>query len=190
MPKKTRIALLAAAALALPSALAAQQAQPDPAQAPAAAETAPAQDETTRIQQRLAQLQQQAGQDPAVKAQEEAFDAYMIDAMARLDPDSRVKTSRAEALKAEVEAARAASDNAKLNQLAAEAQELQAYFAGLRQRTLGLPDVQEKRKEYVQALFTKMSEIDPEAQNLVSRLQELRSGAAAQPAAPAGGTEG
>lgn len=170
MQKTTRIAFLAAA-LALPATAAAQQAQPAPAP------TAPAQDEIARIQQRLAQLQQQAGQDPAVKAQEEAFDSYVMSAMERLDPTTREKVARGESLKAEVEAARAASDNAKLNALAVEAQGLQAFFGGLRQRALAQADVQEKRKAYIQALFTRMNELDPQAQALVDRLQALRSGA-------------
>lgn len=168
--KTTRIVFLAAA-LALPATSAAQQAQPTPAPA------APAQDEIARIQQRLAQLQQRARQDPAVKAEEEAFDAYMRAAMERLDPTAKEKSDRAESLKAEVEAARAASDNAKLSALAAEAQGLQEFFGGLRQRVLTQADVQEKRKAYIQALFARMSELDPQAQALVARLEELRSGA-------------
>ncbi|HEX2090812.1 MAG TPA: hypothetical protein VHG28_00365 [Longimicrobiaceae bacterium] len=175
MQKTIRIALLAVAALALPATAAAQQ-QTQPAPAPAQA--ASAQDEAARIQQRITQLQQQAQQDSAVKVVEAEFDAYMRAAMGRLDAAFAEKSARAEALKAEVEAARAASDNAKLNALAAEATELQGYFNGLRQRALAQADVQEKRKVYVQALFSKMNEIDPQAQALVARLQELRSGGA------------
>lgn len=172
MQKTTRIAFLAAA-LALPATAAAQE---QPAGS-APAQAAP-QDEIAQIQQRIAQLQQQAAQDSAVKAEEKSFDAFVMAAMERLDPTTREKLARAEALKAEVEAARAASDNARLNALAAEAQGLQAFFNGLRQRAVAEADVQERRKAYVQALFTRMSEIDPQAQALVARLQELRSGAA------------
>ncbi|HEX7243545.1 MAG TPA: hypothetical protein VF263_24885 [Longimicrobiaceae bacterium] len=179
MQKTTRIAFLAAAALALPAAAAAQQTTPAPAPAPVQAS---AQDEITRIQQRLGALQQQAAQDSAVRAQEQAFDAYVAEAMNRLDPAAAGKRARAESIKTDVEAARAANDNAKLNALAAEATELQAYFAQMRPRTLALPDVQQKRQAYVQALFTKMNQIDPEAQALVARLQQLRSGGATAPA--------
>lgn len=178
---KNRIALLAFAALALPATAAAQQtapAAPQPAAPAQAAPAAPAQSEVTQIQQRLAALQQQAVQDPAVKAHSDALETALAAALAQVDPAATGKLARVEALKAEVEAARAASDNAKLNQLAAEATELQAYFQQLRPRAMALPEVQEKRQAYVAALFAKMNEIDPQAQALVARLEALRNGTA------------
>lgn len=68
--------------------------------------------------------------------------------MVQLDPAARDKVTRAEGLTAEVEAARAAGDNAKLTQLAAEAQALQAYFGGLSQRVMALPAMQAKREAF------------------------------------------
>lgn len=180
MQKTTRIAFLAAAALALPATAAAQQPQPAQPAAPAQA-TAPAQDEVAQIQQRLAALQQQAMQDPGVQAEKAAFDQYLLGAMAKLDPTFTEKRSRAEALKAEVEAARAASDNAKLNLLAVEAQGLASYFAGLNQRAGAQADVQERRQAYVAKLFARMTAIDPQAQTLADRLAALRSGGASAP---------
>lgn len=172
--KKTRITLLAAAALAFPVAASAQE-TPAPQPAPAQpAPAAPAQDELTQIQQRLGALQQQAMQDPAIKAASEALSAEVQAAMARLDPAAAEKAARAQALQADVAAARAAADNAKLNQLATEARELQAYFAQLQPRALALPEIQEKRKAFTELLFAKMTEIDPQAQALVTRLNELR----------------
>jgi chromosome segregation ATPase len=174
----TRIALLAAAALALPAAAAAQETQPAAPQPQAPAAAAP-QDEITQIQQRLAALQQQAMQDSAVKAAEATFGAELMAAMERLDPTAKEKAARGEALNQEVEAARAASDNAKLNALATEAQGLQAFFTALRTRALALPEIQEKRQAYLAVVFARMNQIDPQAQALVTRLNELR--AAAQP---------
>jgi len=183
--KKNRIALLAFAALALPAAAAAQQTQPAPATpaapaAPAQQPTAAPQAEIAQIQQRLAQLQQQAGQDPAVKAAEEKFGADLVAAMQQLDPAAAAKVARGQALPAEVEAARAANDNARLNALATEAAELQTFFNGLRQRALATPEIQEKRKAYLAVVLAKMNEIDPQAQSLVDRLTALRNGGAAQ----------
>jgi hypothetical protein len=175
--KKTRTVLLALAALALPAAAAAQT-QPAPAPAPAQP-AASAQDEITQIQQRLGQLQQRAMQDPAVQAAQATFTAEVMSAMERLDPAAKEKAARAEAIKAEVAAARQANDNTKLNELAAEAQALQAYFAELRPRAVALPEIQEKRKVFTEALFAKMTELDAEAPRLVARLEELR-----KPAAP------
>lgn len=182
MQNKTRTALLALAALALPAAAAAQTTpapHQHPAPAQAAAPAANPQAEIQQIQQRLGQLQQQASQDVGVKAAEEKFGADLMAAMEQLDPQAKTKAARGQALNQEVEAARAANDNAKLNQLAAEAQQLQAYFTGLRQRALALPEIQEKRKAYLAVLFAKMNEIDPQAQALVDRLEALRNPGAA-----------
>lgn len=146
---------------------------PASAQAP---RSAPAPDEITRIQERLAALQQQALQDSAVAAGQEAFQASLAAAMVRLDPAAAQRMARAEALPAEVEAARGAEDNAKLNQLAAEASELQRFFQALRSRVLALPDIQERHRAFLAVVAARMAEIDPQAPVLIERLQQLRSG--------------
>jgi hypothetical protein len=180
---KTRTALLALAALALPAAAAAQTTpapqHQHPAPAPAPAPSANPQAELQQIQQRLGQLQQQALQDSAVQAAQKKFGDEVMAAMQGLDPEAKNKAARGEALNQEVEAARAANDNAKLNQLAAEAQQLQTYFAGLQQRALALPEIQEKRKAYLAVLLARMNQIDPQAQALVDRMEALRNPAPA-----------
>ena len=116
----------------------------------------------------------------AVKAAEEKFGAEVMAAMQQLDPTAATKIARGQALPAEVEAARAANDNARLNALATEATELQNFFNGLRQRALATPEIQEKRKAYLAVVLAKMNEIDPQAQAMVDRLTALRNGGAAQ----------
>jgi hypothetical protein len=172
--KSTRIALLAAAALALPAAVSAQQTPPAPTQ-PAAA--APA-DEAAQLQQKIGALQQQALQDPSLKAAQDSFTAAVNAGMARLDPAAPGKLVRAQALNGEVAAARAANDNAKLNALATEAQQLQAYFQGIQPRVAALPEVQAARQAFMARVFEKMKQIDPNAQQYVDRLTQLRSAGA------------
>src|SRR6185369_8143058 len=111
--KTTRLALLAAAALALP---AAAQAQTTPPPAPAAppAQPAPA-NEAAQLRQKIQALQAQALQDPTLKPAQDSFNVVMSAAMGRLDPQAPAKLVRAQAINAEVEAARAANDNVKLN---------------------------------------------------------------------------
>lgn len=176
MQKRTRIALMAAAALAFPAAASAQTQTPAPTQpAPAAQAPAP-QNEAAQIQQRIASLQQQALQDSTVAAAAKQFETDLMATLTRLDPTAAEKRARADALKAEVEAARAASDNAKLTQLAAEAQQLQSFFAGLNARANQDPELQQKRQAYLAVVFKRMTEIDPQAPQLVERLQALRNG--------------
>lgn len=174
MQKSTRIAVLAAAALALPVVAHAQTSAPAQPAAPAASAANP-QAEMAQLQQKLGALQQQALQDPGIKAAQDSLTAVLNVAMAKLDPAAPAKVARATALQNEVAAARTANDNAKLNQLATEAQELQAYFAGLQPRALALPEVQAARQAFTVRIFEKMKQLDPNAQQYVDRLTQLRS---------------
>lgn len=177
MQKTTRIALLAAAALTLPAALSAQQTTPAPAPAqPAPAQAAPA-NEVAQLQQKLGALQQRAAQDPSLKPAVDSFNAVVQAGMVKVDPQATARLARAQAITADVAAARAANDNARLAQLAAEANQLQAYFTSVQPRALALPEVQQARQAYVTRLFEKMKEYDPQAQSYVDRLTHLQSGA-------------
>jgi hypothetical protein len=173
---------LAAAALlvAVPVASHAQQTQPT---APAAAAS---QSEADQLRQRIARLQRQAQQDPSLKPAEDAFEAVLQAAMVQLDPAAREKLARAPAVNQEVEAARAAGDNAKLSQLADEATALQAYFNALRPRALARPEVQAARQAYLARVLERMQQIDPNTQQYVDRLAELRHGGGARPGGGSG----
>lgn len=173
MKKTTRFLLLGAALLAAPAAAHAQDGQP----APAPAQPAP-QSEADQLRGRIAQLQRQAMQDPSIKAAEAGFEAVLEAAMARLDPEATARSARALALKQEVEAARAAGDNAKLHQLAEEANALKAFFDALRPRALAEADVQAARQEYLAQVLERMKQIDPATQQYVDRLAELQRGGA------------
>ena len=139
----------------------------------AAQATAPAPNEIAQIQMRLGRIQMQAVQDSAINAEMLAFQMYLQSAMVGLDSASTDKFARANALQAEVEAARTANDNAKLNALAAEATSLQSYFASLQQRAMAIPEVQERREAFTAALVEKMTAIDPQTTELVERLRTL-----------------
>lgn len=171
MQKTTRIALFAAALAAFPLAAHAQQGQPA---TPPAQPAAPG--EADQLRQKIGQLQQQAMQDPTLKAAEDSFEAVLQGAMARLDPQAPVKTARANALNQEVEAARAAGDNARLNQLADEATALKAYFDALRPRALAEEDVQAARQAYLARVLERMKELDPNTQQYIDRLSTLQRG--------------
>ncbi|MET0398890.1 MAG: hypothetical protein ABW277_19010 [Longimicrobiaceae bacterium] len=176
MSKTLRTSLFALALAAAPAALAAQQ---TPA-APPAAPQAPAQAEMQQIQARLQQIQARALQDAALKAAQDSIGTEMTATMERLDPTFKAQAARAEALKAEVTAAQAAKDNAKLNQLAAEATQLQQGFASARQRAMQDAAMAARIKSFQERIVAKMTELEPETQTLLARLQELRAAAPAQ----------
>jgi len=170
--KTTRIAVLAVAALVLPAAARAQT-TPAPPPAPAPAAPAPAADEATQLRQKIGALQQRALQDPALKPAQDSFNTVVSAAMGRLDPAAPGKLARASAINAEVEAARAAGDNAKLNQLATEATALQSYFAALRPRAMADPQVQAARQVWLARVLDKMKQLDPNVQQYIDRLGQL-----------------
>lgn len=181
MQKTTRLALLAAATLALPAAARAQTTPAAPA-APAPAPAAPAApaDEATQLRQRLGALQQQAMQDPALKPAQDSFSTVVNAAMVRLDPaQAPVKIARAAVINSEIEAAQAAHDNTRLTALATEAPALQSYLASLRTRANADPAVQAARQVWLTRLLEKMKTIDPNTQQYVDRLTQLSQGGAA-----------
>jgi hypothetical protein len=175
--KTTRLALLAAAALALPAAARAQT-TPAPAPAPAAppAQPAPAADEAAQLRQKIGALQQQALQDPSLKPAQDSFNTVVSAAMGRIDPAAPAKLARAQSINADIAAAQAASDNVKLNQLAAEATALQTYFAGIRPRAMQDAQVVAARQVFLARVLEKMKQIDPNAQQYVDRLTALSQG--------------
>ena len=160
--KLLRTGLFAAALAVAPTALAAQDAA-------APAPVANGQTELQQLQARIGGIQQRALQDTEVQAAAAAITA----AMEVADPEYKTLAARAVSIRADVEAARAAADNAKLNALAAEATALQTSFAAARARANANPDVQAKTTAYRTVLLKKMVEIEPETQKLVARIGEL-----------------
>lgn len=175
MQKRTCIALLAAAALALPVGAHAQQTT-----APAPAPAAPANpNELQQLQARIGQLQQQAMADPSLKAAQDSFNAVVNAAMGRVDPAAPAKLARAAQIPADITAARAANDNARLNQLAQESNELQTYFNTIRPRAMQDPAVVTARQAFLVRVLDKMKQIDPNTQQYVDRMTALQQGGAA-----------
>lgn len=173
MLKTLRPGFLALALMALPAGLAAQEAPAAPEQ------QAPAPTEAQQIQARLQEIQARALQDPALQAAQDSVGTEITATMERVDPTFKAQAERATALRAEVAAAQQAGDNAKLNQLAAEAEQLQQGFASARQRAMQDPQLAERIQAFQQRIVARMVEVEPETQTLLARLQEL-NGAAPQ----------
>lgn len=165
LSKLLRTGLFTATLAVAPSYLVAQEAAPAPEQAA----TAAAPSEAQQIQARLGQIQQQAMTDPGVKA---AFDEINT-ALEAADPEFKQLSERARGLKLDVDVARAANDNARLHELAAEAKNLQTALPAARARATQNPAVQEKVTAFRTTLAAKMQQLDPETQNLIARLTEL-----------------
>lgn len=177
--KLLRLTPLALALLAIPALSAAQQ----PAPAPAAeletdsAATAMLQGWLAEIQAingRLQELQQQALQDSALGAEQEALGESIRTAMTEADPTLEASMARVEQLQAEAAAAQQAGDNARLNQLGAEVQQIEMKFVQAQQQALATPALGAQLEAFQTRLEAKMSELDPEAPQLIARFQELQ----------------
>lgn len=181
MPYKfLRVALVAAAAV-VPAHLSAQQpGTPAPAQAPAPTAANP-QAEIQQIQTRLHDLQTRVLAEPAFRAAQDSVGNALTATMERVDPNYKAAAARAITLKQDVAAATAAKDNAKLNQLAAEAGQLQQTFASARERAMQDPEMQGRIKAFQQRIVARMNEVDPQTQQLLARLQELTARTAPAP---------
>jgi hypothetical protein len=170
LSKILRASVFTVALAAAPAYLSAQEAAP--AAAPESGAAAPS--ELQQIQARLTQLQQQALQDPSIKTAQGEILAAIQEAAGRVDPGYAGYAQRAQSLPADVAAAQAASDNAKLKLLADEAKQLQQNIAAAQAKAREDAAVKAKLQEYTVKLFTKMVELDPEAQKLADRMAELQ----------------
>lgn len=170
LSKILRASLFTLALTAVPAYLSAQESA-----TPAAPESgAAAPSEAEQIQARLTQLQQQALQDASIKAAQGEILTAIQEAAGRVDPGYAGYAQRAQTLPADVAAAQAAKDNAKLKLLAEEAKQLQQSIAAAQAKAREDAAVKAKLDEYKVKLFTKMVEIDPQAQKLADRLGELQ----------------
>lgn len=165
------LAALPATAQAQAAAAAPAGADAAPMEAPAAAPAIDVQAITARIQA----AQQAALQDPALSAANRAIGTLINATLPKVEPNYPAYAARAQTLKTDVAAAQAASDNAKLHELAAEATQLQANIAAAQEKAKNDPEVVAKLEAFKVDLFTKMVEIDPEVQDLVKQLEAARA---------------
>lgn len=165
-------ALLPALLLAvLPGALAAQEPAPAPQGPPAEL-----QGWLTELQQlhgRLEAIQKQALADPSLGAAQAELGANIRAAMEAIDPGLEQGMTRIQALEGEAAAAQQAGDQARLQAIGAEAQQIQAKFLNAQQQALQQPALAAQVEAFQDTLEAKMKEVDPEAETLIARFQEL-----------------
>jgi chaperonin cofactor prefoldin len=175
--KKTlRASVLAAAALAAPITIAAQQPAPAPAAEPQQELQQELQSwvvELQQIQAKLAEIQAKALEDAQLQASQEAIGAEVKASMEKLDPALAGSVERVQALEEEAAKAQQSGDQAKLQQLAAEAQGIEARFMEAQAKALEQPELANKIESFQSSLEKKMAEVDPQAPALIQRYKEL-----------------
>ncbi|CAN5618672.1 hypothetical protein BH23GEM6_BH23GEM6_02870 [soil metagenome] len=170
--KKT--ALVAFAIAALPGMAAAQQSG-----APSAAEQQQVQGWLAEMQQihgELQELQTRALQDPQLSAAQLALGESIRTAMEQADPTLQQRMQRLQTLDSEAAAAQQAGDNAKLQQLGAEVQQIQEQFVAAQQKALvEQPQLAAQMQTFQTDLEAKMVQLNPQAEQLLARFEQLQT---------------
>lgn len=167
-----RTVILSALFVVIPAGLVAQQQGGiDPTQLPPEAQELIA--ELQQIQSELQPIHQQAMQDPEVQALQQSLSADIQAKMAELDPSTPDRMARLQELMQQGQAAQAEQDQAALTEIATEAQSVQQELQVAQMAALQSEEIAPRVDAFEAELLAKMREIDPAAEALLERAQEL-----------------
>jgi hypothetical protein len=176
MVSTKRALLVAFLGLALPATLAAQQRAAAPMQQQAGPNEQQVQQWVTELRQlhgKLEEIQDRAMQDPQLQAAQARLGEEIKVAMEKADPQLPATMQRMSVLEAEAIKAQQGGDEAKLRQLAQEAQGLQVRFVETQAQVFQQPAMAAKLEAFQQRLETRMAQVDPQAPTMIRRFQEL-----------------
>lgn len=130
--------------------------------------------EYQQTQQRLGELQVQAiNADSRLEAHRSSIDTMVIDAMAEVNPDTPGHIERLDELSEQALEAQQARDMETLQTLVNEATTLRQELDAAQSEALKREDIQAEIQSFEEELATAVLEIDPEADQLMDRLDEL-----------------
>jgi hypothetical protein len=169
-----RIAVgLAVAAVAAPAALGAQQ-QPTPAPQPAP-EVQGWIAEIQQIEQRLGPIQARAMEDAALQREQAALNEALLAALREAGPAVQADLRRVESIQPELRAAQESGDQAQLERLVREAQQLEQRLGQAQVQALQQPQIAARATAFQDRLRARMVELDPAAEELLQRFVSLQA---------------
>lgn len=134
-------------------------------------------------QQRLQALSQQAlSENPELMEAQVALEAQVEEAMRAIEPETDQLIERLQAMQAEAQAAQEAEDMERLQGLMTEAQSMNERLQVAQTQALEQDEIQEAIEEFQDDMMDEMLAIDPDAEELQERVEEL--GAQLQAAGP------
>jgi chromosome segregation ATPase len=172
--RMSRITLAAVAAMVYmlaPAAVSAQQ--PSPEVREPSPEVQELLVERQQLTVRLGALQEQALENDELRAQQTAVSDAVRGAMIEADPTMQEKLDRIEAIMEEARAAQGTGDMERIAALTAEAETLQPQIQEAQATALARPEIEQQVDAFQLALRTRMVELDPQAAELLDRLDEL-----------------
>jgi hypothetical protein len=173
-------ALLGLALLLVPPTLHAQARPEAGAAVRNAAEVEAMFGELDKLHAQLEDIQTRALEDPQIAAAQDELGARIKLAMERIDPTLQRGLDRMDAMEAEVSAATQRRDAARLQQLGAEAEQIQKQFISAQERALQQPEIAALVTSFQEKLERKMMELSPQSERLVARFRELQTRLAEQ----------
>lgn len=129
--------------------------------------------EIQQIRQELEPIQQEALQDEALASRLESIQLQIETAMR--SEDSEV-VDRMDRLRDEMARAQAAGDQERMQALMGDAEELQQEVQALQAAVFERPEIRQSVEEFEAANRARMIEIDPQAEALLDRMDELMAG--------------
>jgi chaperonin cofactor prefoldin len=132
--------------------------------------------EMQQIHGQLQELQARALQDPQLSAAQASIGENLRNAMQRADPGIEQGLQRLEAINAEAVTARETGNNARLQQLGDEVQQIEIRFQTAQQQALqAQPQLATQMQTFQTSLEAKMAQLDPRAEQLIAQFQELQT---------------
>jgi hypothetical protein len=133
--------------------------------------------------QRFTALNQQAfATNPDLRTQETALNEMILRTMNEVLPAADAEMARFDSLQAQAMAAQQAQDGPRLNAIIAELGALQGRLQNARTEVMARPEVQARVVALESALMQTMLQLDPGAQSLLDRLDELSAMLSGAPA--------
>ena len=129
--------------------------------------------EMQEIHNRLLPMQEAAMQDPQLKQEGEVLGAQIMKAMEEIEPQTPSLIARLNELAPQVQAAQDAMDRELLATLATEAGEIDQLLQIARARAVERPDIVQAIDAYEEKVQEKMVQDNPEAAQLLDRLEVL-----------------
>ena len=149
------------------------------AQGPGPAQSAPDSTEALfaeyqQVQERLGLLQVQTiQQNVELEARRTAIDEMLMAAMIDINPEAEAHIERLDVLSEEAIVAQRAQDTEALRSLMAEAAGLRFELEAAQAQAIEREDVQAEIQSFETDLMAKAVEIDPEAMEVLARMEEL-----------------
>lgn len=159
-------------ALASPPAARAQQ-KGQPQQAKPASGRQELVKEYRSVQQKLAMIQQKAMKDTALRARQQHLQQTVRSTMQEIDPKTEDRIDSLQSLQKELRAAQQAKDTAKLRKAFVSYQTLQQELQQTQRQAIQRDSISRQLDAFRSQLVSKMKEVDPTADSLLDRRDDL-----------------